>query len=150
QVARQLLNKGLMVQDPEFGGLSLTPRAWDVFKGREIVLGRLDDKEEPEKPPEGAAQGQPAPFDRELFETLRKTRKELADASNVPPYVVFSDRTLVEMATYLPRDPEAMLHIHGVGRVKLDRYGSVFLERIEEYYRNHPTSKGPPSEESIS
>ncbi len=142
QVARQLLHKGFMVQDPDFGGLSLTPRAWDVFKGSDIVLGRLDDTEEPERSPLGGAQGQPAPFDRELFETLRKTRKELADASNVPPYVVFSDRTLVEMATYLPRDPEAMLHIHGVGRVKLDRYGSIFLERIEEYCRNHPTAEG--------
>lgn len=147
QVARQLLHKGLMVQDPEIGGLSLAQRAWDVFKGKEAVLGRLDEPVELEKTPDKATESRADRYDPKLFETLRQKRKELADAANVPPYVVFSDRTLAELAACLPRTPESMLQIHGVGRAKLDRYGSIFLGILEDYCREHPAEKepaGPP------
>ncbi len=143
QIARQLLHKGLMTQDADVGGLSLTPKAWEVFRGSEAVFGRLDDTEEPPKPPDKpAARGELA-YDPDLFETLRKTRKELADAANVPPYVIFSDKSLAEMAAYLPRSPDALLSIHGVGRAKLDRFGSVFIDVIEAYCRAHPVESQP-------
>jgi ATP-dependent DNA helicase RecQ len=143
QVARQLLHKGLMVQDPEIGGLSLTPRARDVFTGKESVLGRLDDPKEQEEAPEDTAQGRESGYDRDLFQALRQKRKELAEAANVPPYVVFSDRTLAEMAAHLPRTAEGMLQIHGVGRTKLDRYGPIFLKVLEDYFRDHPVVEKP-------
>lgn len=147
QIARQLLHKGLMTQDADVGGLSLTPKAWEVFRGSEAVFGRLDEIEEPAKPPEKPAAAGELTYDRDLFETLRKKRKELAEAANVPPYVVFSDKSLAEMAAYLPRNPEAMLSIHGVGRAKLDRYGSVFIDVIEACCRDHPAEL--PASEAI-
>ncbi|MHC1743063.1 MAG: DNA helicase RecQ [Syntrophobacteraceae bacterium] len=143
QIARQLLHKGLMIQDADVGRLSLTPKAWDVLRGSEPVFGRLDEVEEPTKPPEKSSAAGEISYDKELFETLRKKRKELADAANVPPYVVFSDKSLAEMAAYLPRTPDAMLSIHGVGRAKLDRYGSVFIDLIEDYCRAHPVEAEP-------
>jgi ATP-dependent DNA helicase RecQ len=144
QVARQLLHQELMVQNAEFGALILTAKAWEVLRGKEAVFGRLDDAQEPAKVPEKPAQGRDAPHDRELFETFRRKRKELADEANVPPYVIFSDKTLAEMAASLPRTSESMLSIHGVGRVKLDRYGSIFLQLIEDYCRDHAIDKDLP------
>lgn len=147
QVARQLLHKGLMVQHPEVGGLSLTERAWNVLRGKETVWGRLDESAAAEDPPEKSSGDKLLQYAPQLFEALRRKRKELADAANVPPYVVFSDRTLAEMAAYIPRNPEEMLGIHGVGRAKLDRYGSIFLEVLRDYCRGHADridSSAPP------
>ncbi|NTV01950.1 MAG: DNA helicase RecQ [Chlorobiaceae bacterium] len=70
------------------------------------------------------------PADRELFERLRALRKQLADEQGVPPYVVFSDRTLHEMASRKPLTPGEMLEIPGVGQTKLARYAEAFLALI--------------------
>jgi ATP-dependent DNA helicase RecQ len=70
----------------------------------------------------------------ELFMTLRALRKRLADEAGVPPYVVFPDRTLREMAVSRPRDEAALASVHGVGRAKLEKYGQAFLEVL----RNGP------------
>jgi ATP-dependent DNA helicase RecQ len=80
-----------------------------------------------------SAPGAAADHDPELFDRLRRRRKELADAAGVPPYVVFSDRTLVEMAARLPTDLDDLLAIHGVGEVKAERYAAPFLELILAY-----------------
>ncbi|MBN2873881.1 MAG: DNA helicase RecQ [Spirochaetales bacterium] len=64
----------------------------------------------------------------ELFMELRSLRKRLADQSGVPPYVVFPDRSLKEMALRRPRDAETLATIYGVGRAKLERYGEAFLD----------------------
>ena len=66
----------------------------------------------------------------ELFHRLRALRKELAGARGVPAYVVFSDRTLQEMAIREPRSREALLGIHGIGQKKLEEYGDLFLAEI--------------------
>ena len=68
--------------------------------------------------------------DGELFDRLRALRKELAGARGVPAYVVFSDRTLQEMAALEPRSREDLLAVHGVGQKKLDEYGELFLAEI--------------------
>ncbi|WP_420877226.1 DNA helicase RecQ, partial [Rhodospirillum rubrum] len=68
--------------------------------------------------------------DRALFDALRAKRQELARAENVPAYVVFADRTLIELATKRPRGLDAMREIHGIGQSKLARYGAAFLEVI--------------------
>ena len=72
-------------------------------------------------------------YDQELFDLLRKRRKELADRDNVPPYVVFSDRTLIEMAIHFPRSKESLLSIYGVGQKKLQTYGLRLLSDITGY-----------------
>ncbi|MEQ8253635.1 MAG: HRDC domain-containing protein, partial [Smithellaceae bacterium] len=69
----------------------------------------------------------------ELFERLRALRKALADENNVPAYVVFSDKTLLEMAAVRPRDAIEMLGINGVGEHKLSLYGEEFLHEIRLY-----------------
>lgn len=69
----------------------------------------------------------------DLFERLRKLRKELADQHNVPPYVVFSDNTLLEMAAEKPTNRVAMLAISGVGMVKYENYGYDFVNEITRY-----------------
>src|SRR5204863_304767 len=64
---------------------------------------------------------------------LRQLRRQLATEANVPPYVIFSDRALIEMATHLLHDDAQFLAINGVGQVKLAKYGIAFLKRIRDY-----------------
>ena len=71
--------------------------------------------------------------DRILFEKLRARRLELAKAGNVPPYVIFHDKTLMEMAARTPRSPAELAGISGVGESKLARYGEAFLEVIKRH-----------------
>ena len=75
--------------------------------------------------------------DVELFAQLRSLRKELADQANLPAYIVFSDRALVEMATYFPQNETQLLAINGVGGVKLERYGEPFLALLQDYCAEH-------------
>ncbi|TFG82349.1 MAG: ATP-dependent DNA helicase RecQ, partial [Spirochaetales bacterium] len=75
-------------------------------------------------------QGEDGDAAEALFMVLRALRKRLADEAGVPPYVVFPDRTLVEMATVRPRDEASLALVYGVGRAKLERYGQVFLAAI--------------------
>lgn len=132
-LARQFVQQGLLEQDLTYGSLSLTPKAHAVFKG-EKVRGLL-----PAKP--AAAQtgsrrdnaNAPTDFDRELFQQLRRLRLRLAEEENVPPYVVFGDRSLMEMAAYFPQSPERFLHIYGVGQAKVERYAGHFLPAIRAY-----------------
>ncbi|NLV25297.1 MAG: DNA helicase RecQ [Deltaproteobacteria bacterium] len=136
-LSRVCLQKGLLAQDPEHGGLRLTPEAWEVMRGRQNVAGRLwEEREDP-----GSRGPERRDFDEELFGELRILRKELADALEIPPYAVFPDRTLMEMAAYLPQTEEGLLHLHGVGRVKLDRFGRDFLDTIREFCALHGTGQ---------
>lgn len=71
-------------------------------------------------------------FDQELFEKFRALRMTMANEAKVPPYVVASDKTLIELAHYLPKDTTALLEISGFGEVKVKRYGKPFIEMIKE------------------
>jgi ATP-dependent DNA helicase RecQ len=82
---------------------------------------------------EAPKQAAPDKYDQELYELLRQKRKELADTARVPPYVIFSDRTLMEMAAYYPMTPASLTKIFGIGAVKASRYGNTFLTLIGEY-----------------
>ncbi|NTW54572.1 MAG: DNA helicase RecQ [Chlorobaculum sp.] len=73
------------------------------------------------------------PDAKQLFDELRKLRKRLADEQGVPPYVVFSDKTLAELSDHQPSTPEEMLAISGIGEVKLARYATPFLEAIARH-----------------
>jgi ATP-dependent DNA helicase RecQ len=132
-IARQLLQKELLLQD-EYGSLHLTEKAYQTLKDREPIFGRL------EKPQPAGSAEKPS-HDRDLFEILRGKRKELADRAGVPPYVIFSDRTLVEMATYFPQSPDSLLKMNGVGAVKLERYGKIFLDLIQAYCAHRAISE---------
>src|SRR3989338_1388475 len=71
-------------------------------------------------------------YDEELFQQLRILRKTLANERGVPPYVIFGDATLREMATYFPQSMESLRAIHGVGQQKLEQFGNEFLTVIQE------------------
>lgn len=68
---------------------------------------------------------------------MRKLRKQIADEQNVPPYIIFSDRSLMEMASTLPENHVEFLKIHGVGEHKLKKYGPAFINEIRSCRQNH-------------
>ncbi len=70
-------------------------------------------------------------YEVEIFDQLRELRKEIATVNKVPPYVIFSDKTLKELSNVLPTTKEEMLKIHGIGEVKFERYGELFLNLME-------------------
>ncbi|MCB0314077.1 MAG: HRDC domain-containing protein, partial [Calditrichaeota bacterium] len=139
-LSRQLVRQGLLEKEPAYGGLKLTQRAGEVFAGRAKVFGTI--QEEPLAP---ARAETPANYDAALFELLREKRKALADAANVPPYVIFSDKSLIDMASFFPQSAARFSDMHGVGQVKLERYGAGFLEIIRNYCREHNLSEVPAS-----
>ena len=69
-------------------------------------------------------------YDVEVYDKLRELRTQIASANNIPPYIVFSDKTLKDLSVKLPQDKEAMLDVHGIGEVKFERYGKEFLELL--------------------
>ncbi len=124
ELAQQFISQGLLSQDPEYGSLRLTERAYAVFKGEPVSIILRQAK---------VVQAAPVDYDTTLFAELRKLRKELADAAGVPPYVIFSDRSLVEMAAHFPQNEEQFLAMHGVGEAKLASYGARFLTLLTAY-----------------
>lgn len=143
RLSRQLIQKGLLLYEYEHGSLKLTQKAWDILRGKERFLGRLGEPRKGQGKKLATAQGvqtdKTAAFDSELFEALRKKRKALADEANLPPYVIFHDRTLQEMAAFQPQSREELLTIHGVGRNKMDKYADVFLEVIQAHRQTYTT-----------
>lgn len=71
----------------------------------------------------------------ELFEILRTLRKKLADEQHVPPYVIFSDVSLKEMASSLPKTTEEFATVKGVGKMKLEKYAAMFLAEITKFQK---------------
>jgi len=143
QLSRQLLHKGLMVQDMEFGSLILTDKGWDVLKGDLTIWGQLEQQAAAAPAARDRNKIDDLDYDRELFEILRKTLKELADKSGVPPFVIFADKTLVEMATYFPQSSDSMLDIHGVGAVKCRKFGALFQDIIGRFCRENRIDERP-------
>jgi ATP-dependent DNA helicase RecQ len=128
-LGRRLALKGLIVQDLDsYGALKITPKGYAVMKGDDRFLGAPLAEDAPARKTVAATD-----HDTELFNLLRAKRKSIADAEGVPPYVVFSDKSLVDMASYFPQTREALLDTHGVGRSKLERYGDEFIRIIREY-----------------
>ncbi len=132
---RQLIHLGYLQQDVgNFSVLRLTEAARPLLRGeKSLTLARPRLKAVAKKA--GKNRDLPGEADPALFQRLRLLRKELADAAGVPPFVIFGDATLVEMAARQPGSDEELLAVNGVGRVKLQRYGSLFLEAIRDHAR---------------
>ena len=130
-LARQLVQMGFLRQDGEYRVLGLTPQAMDALRDRTPIMGTLKEAEHPSR--RGGEQDVLSDYDKALFARLRQIRKTLADEAGVPPYVIFSDKTLVEMSVYYPQSTESLLTISGVGQAKLRRYGETFLVQIQAY-----------------
>ncbi|MCK9197548.1 MAG: DNA helicase RecQ [Syntrophales bacterium] len=132
-MSRQFIQKGLLIYDYDHGTLRLTQKAWEVLKGKEAVRGRLEEAKKEKGEVIGQREGESGPHDPVLFEILRKKRKELADLANLPPFTIFHDRTLKEMAVYFPQTREELSAIYGIGMAKLEKYSDTFLKIIVEY-----------------
>ena len=134
-VFRQLAANGsLTVSLSEIPGFRLTGKSWPILKGSQTVEFRKDlPVTQPGKrvrPPEQPAVGVADESDRPLFEKLRQLRLEVAKHLNVPPYVVFHDKTLKEMVSRRPSSRAELLAITGVGERKAEQFGDLFLEII--------------------
>jgi len=128
-VARALLARDALRAD-DFGGLSFGPAARPILKGEatlEVVLPPSRARTRGRGRKRDAAE---YPHDP-LFEALRARRREIATEAGVPPYVIFHDSTLREMAEAKPATLHALAQVGGVGAAKLERYGEAFLEVIE-------------------
>jgi len=122
--------------------LRLTEQGRKVLGGGQHVQGiQIEEKPiPPKKVATSKSAAHTGDYDASLFERLRSLRKCLAQKHGVPPYIIFSDRTLREMSVSCPVTPEAMKSIHGVGDMKLKRYGDLFTGEIEAYLdqNTHP------------
>ncbi len=132
-VIRQLIVRGYLRSDAErYGALVLTGQSRALLRG-EL---RIEFREDPKKPLKVAKSAPPpealADEDRELWEALRACRQALASEHDVPPYVIFHDRTLREMIAERPQTAADLLGITGIGQTKLDRYGERFLEVLRQ------------------
>ncbi len=138
-IFRQLIAHGYLATDTEgYGVLKLTQKAWPLLKRSEtpqtVMLRKLRKPSKAKKKKSSAASRLAleslSASDQEFFEILRGLRSKLAKEQNVPPYVIFPDKTLTEMAIVKPASKSQMLDISGVGETKLLRYGDAFLEEI--------------------
>ena len=130
-LSRQLTQMGYLQKSGEYSVLALTSQAMDALKNRTAIMGHLQEAELPVR--RGGAKQKVLDYDKNLFAILRIKRKELADEASVPPYVIFSDKTLVEMSAYYPQSLDSVLKMSGVGQAKLRRYGEAFLSEITSY-----------------
>ncbi len=120
--------------------LRLTPSASKVlFESEKVTIKRKIEKSIEAQVDEV--------YDAKLFEILKALRKRISEETHVPPFIVFSDTSLKQMATYFPTSEEQMLKISGVGYSKFDKYGNRFLETIRPYVsENNITPKEIPIE----
>lgn len=135
-IFRQLIALGLLIVDIEgYGVLKLGPNSAKVLRGQENILLRTDvmkiaktsKKSETKKSITKCNNSQ----DEELFQKLRQHRLALAKEQGLPPYIIFHDSTLIEMATTKPKTLHELEWIPGVGKTKLERYGESFLNIIQ-------------------
>ena len=153
QIVKQLLAKGYLNQtDDEYGLLKLTERSYDItVKGEQIML-KLPKEKEPvtverrvQLKTKSSIGRRAASNNPQLYELLRSLRNETAKNMRVPAYVVFTDKTLQEMSTYLPVTRDEMLEISGVAQAKYEKYGELFMNVIREYKEQHEQEHKMPT-----
>ncbi|MFO6299826.1 ATP-dependent DNA helicase RecQ [Rahnella selenatireducens] len=136
-VVRQLIHLGLITQNIAMhSALQLTESARPVLRGEiplQLAVPRIQTLKIKSTSRQKTYGGN---YDHKLFAKLRKLRKSLADENNVPPYVVFNDTTLLEMAEHLPVSPSDLLDITGVGQRKLEKFGRPFMTMIRDHIDN--------------
>ncbi|KGM08061.1 ATP-dependent DNA helicase RecQ [Methylophaga thiooxydans] len=136
-IFRQLIATGYLDIDiSRYGALRLTEKCRAILRSEQtLLLRKQQDRKATTKA--GKKQASVRPQDEKLWEALRQCRSDIAHKNGVPPYVIFHDATLQEMCRYRPKDLAAMQRISGVGEQKLNHYGHVFLEVIQQ----HPLSE---------
>jgi ATP-dependent DNA helicase RecQ len=142
----QLVGQDYLRKSGEYSLLCVTEKGWRVLRGQETprLLKPAERRSEPARAMRDSWEG----VDRELFETLRNLRRQIAVEKNVPPYVVFGDVALRDMARRRPSTAESFLRVHGVGQKKCEQYAEAFLPPIREHCREKSlaTDVEPPAE----
>ncbi|SEQ64709.1 ATP-dependent DNA helicase RecQ [Faunimonas pinastri] len=135
-IVRQLFAAGALSEAGEHGGFAMTQKGVDVLFGREPIRLRVQDESTARRDRGGDRNNRADGLDGEtaaLFEHLRKRRLQLAREEKVAAYVIFPDRTLIDMAERKPLTLDEMRRVQGVGEAKLSRYGDAFLEAISHF-----------------
>ncbi|NJL65945.1 MAG: DNA helicase RecQ [Oscillatoriales cyanobacterium RU_3_3] len=128
-LARSLLHQGLLEERTDgFPTLKLNDRSWEIMKRQRTFEMAV----EPKRDVPGKTRSLAVEVST-LFALLRTLRKQIADEQQVPPYVVFPDKSLMDMAEKRPQNLSEFEDVHGVGRNKRDKYGQVFLEAIRTF-----------------
>jgi len=124
---RDLVSQGYLTKsEGVYPVLKLTATSAQVLRGAEkVMITKTKEKIE--------IQSQTADYEKELLQQLKNRRRELATEENVPAYIVLSDATLMEVATYLPHTKEEIRKISGFGEVKIDKYGNEFADIVADY-----------------
>lgn len=135
RIIRQLLNLGyIQIKDWEYKNLSLTEKSRELLRSqakfhiRKVIETATSITKSKKKAAIENTHGRD-----DLFEALRKLRKELAQEGGLPPYMIFSDKTLHDMCHLLPREKDDMLMVNGVGQNKFERFGEPFMQIIREH-----------------
>ncbi len=131
-IADRLLELGA-VEIGEFKVYHLTQFGVEVIKGEhkiDLREDRLAIRKTTTK--KRSAINDLSEYDKNIFDKLKALRWEIAQANNIPPYIVFSDKTLKELSISMPKNREGMLEVHGIGEVKFERYGEEFIRLIGE------------------
>ncbi len=119
-ILRHLVHNGCLSQDVgNYSVLKLTDAALPLLRGeKQCLMARPRVRKAPETKRKAAGIGE-LDYDQELFERLKTMRKDIADRAGIPPFVIFHDRTLVEIAAHRPESLDTLLEIHGVGKKKM-------------------------------
>src|SRR5208283_765729 len=136
-VVDELIAQEAVLQEGDpYPVLKITKKGSEILFGRETItaLRKAEIKAKTTK----EKRGDPGAYDEELFSRLRIVRKRLADRQHVPPYIIFSDKTLQEMCRSYPSTATGMRKIGGVGDTKLERYGEDFISEIRRYLDEKP------------
>ena len=141
---RQLIDRGFLFQQGEFSVLNVSERGKDVLyrdEKVELIMPKEKKTARAEKKGRYVASAE-VNYDKNLFELLRKLRLEISRSEGVPPYIIFPDTTLIEMAAYFPFQLHDLPHISGFGKIKIEKYGDDFLKVVAKYCtENNLTSK---------
>ncbi|MCY7334063.1 MAG: DNA helicase RecQ, partial [Pseudanabaena sp. CAN_BIN31] len=147
QLSRSLVHQGLLTQTTDgYGILKLNDRSWEVMRNQRNVLLPIEHDANPAPVTEHeSAKERPVDVNI-LFERLRLLRKNLADEQKVPPYVIFSNATLNQMADQQPTTHRDFEKLSGVGAKKLEQYADDFIGIILEHHQQYPPAE--PTESS--
>jgi len=141
---RQLIINGLLSEsNEEFSVLKLNEESKQIlFKGKKVEFKKVKEQAKAVTVEEMETDYSTPDFDanQDLFTELRTLRREIAERENVPPYVIFSDATLLELSTFLPNSKQELNQISGFGAFKIEKYGDLFLPAILEYCNLHNLS----------
>jgi len=140
-IFRQMMGHDLIRPDPErHGALRMTDSARPILRDEAMITLRADSIAKPDRRP--AVKTLVSDEDAPLLSALKAKRRALAEAARVPAYVIFTDKTLIEMAETRPATLDAMARVGGVGAKKLESYGRTFLEVINGAVEQmHPTRR---------